>query len=311
MGATASVLIAEAPDSGFTSSLLQQVLDYSKGIDNEVLVSDWCEVAEAGIEDGWHGVLNCECVGEGLSLAEVQPFVDQAIGLSLASNSLQPSALADLVVPNSLHILCFGGNCVSVPDLCRVLPAANELWVLDLGFTENLCVGDGFRSDCRLAGLIRLVLDGCSLSSTLVTTTQTESDPASSSIFQGLSTLRQLSLKENLIQDTASLAGLLAVRATLASLALQDNPINDTKAGADEVQELAREHFPRLQLLDGKPVHRSKESNGETGAVRPVQLQRVDGGSTAVGGIGGSGLDQMEKEYLMALKGEQDNSVVA
>ena len=35
------------------------------------------------------------------------------------------------------------------------------------------------------------------------------------------------------------------------------------------------------------------------------------GGSTAVGGMGGSGLDQMEKEYLMALKGEQDNTAVA
>ena len=305
MGASASVLIAEAPDSGFKSDL-QQVLDYSKGIDNEVVVLDWGEVAEAGmIEEGWNGVLNCECVGEGLSLAAVQPFVAQAIGLSLASNSLQ--SLTDLLVPNSLHLLCFGGNCVSVPDLCRVLPATNELWVLDLGFTENLCVGDGFRSDCHLAGLIRLVLDGCSL----VTTMQTESDTVPTSIFQGLSALRELSLKENLIQDTASLAGLLAVRATLASLALQDNPINDTKAGADECAALAREYFPRLLLLDGKPVHGTKESDGETGATVPVQLRRVDGGSTAVGGMGGSGLDQMEKEYLMALKGEQDNTAVA
>jgi len=146
------------------------------------------------------------------------------------------------------------------------------------------------------------VLDDCSLSSTTTSDQQ-------QSLFLGLSRLRELSLRENNLESVESLGGLLSLHGSLLSLSLEDNPCVDTAAGLERVKELALAHLPLLATLDRKPLRAPGPSDSSPGVV----LTRVEGGSSSVGGLGEGkgGLDQMEKEYLAALKQERDTTVVS
>jgi len=313
MGAGASTFELQQP-----SELQQKVLDYSNGdaaTDRTTL--ELSEVVDGEVDQSWNGVLVCDCLGTELSLEMIQSTLSNcsASGLSLANNNIK-GPLNLLPFSESLHYLNFGGNGVSVADLCDSLLvlAADNLWCLDLSFTELLVLsGDCFARGDRCRSLLRLVLDGCSLSNTIITGTEEDDDDNSSSLFVGLPSLRELSLRENQFEDVASLKGLIVLRPTLYSLWLQECPVVDTKAGQDEVTAMALEHLPVLQYIDKKllPGRLGGSSSIASRETPTVALRREEGGSQAVGGLVGAGLDQMEKEYLMALKGERDNAMIS
>ena len=272
-----------------------RVLDHANGIDTDVIEQGW------GEEDGNEGaVFMWECLGEQMPSTLDAIEIGTAMGLSLANNSL--SIEKGLPWSNTLRILNFGGNCVSVPDLTqKLLPAQTNLLVLDLSHTEGIQLGHGFAGSTSCITLLRLVLDDCALSSTT-------SEQQGQSLFLGLSRLRELSLRENCLEDIESLGGLACLHCSLSSLALEDNPCVDTAAGLERVRGLALAHLPLLTTLDRRPL-RDQPSDSKV----EVVLARVDGGSSAVGGLGEGkgGLDQMEKEYLAALKQERDVTVVS
>jgi len=309
MGAGASIFELQQ-----VSELQQKVLDYSNGDDTDMTTLELSEIVDGEVDQSWSGVLVCDCLGGAeLSFEMIQSTLSNcsAVGLSLANNSIK-GPLSKFPWSESLRLLNFGGNSERVADLCVSLPvlAADNLWCLDLSFTELLVLsGDCFAHSGRCRSLIRLVLDGCSLSNTINTSAEGNNDN-SDSLFAGLPSLRELSLRENLFEDVDSLKGLIVLRPTLHSLWLQECPVVDTKAGQDKVLAMAVEHFPVLQYIDKKPVQPRLGSSIAT-IEAPVVLRREDGGSQAVGGLAGAGLDQMEKEYLMALKGERDNAMIS
>ena len=338
MGATASMLAGAA---GELTDEEQRVLDYcSGGVDSDIVTAELGEDDCGGAE--FRGVLVCDCLGSDLSLEAVKERLGavRAVGLSLANNSINSSQLLEaqlLPWSDSLRLLNFGGNGLTAEALCLALPATVDLWSLDLGYSEGLSLLSNPGPSPwggRCGSLLRLVLDGCGLDSTCVSAGGGSSSgsggggggagssgkgqrpPARPSLFLGLPRLQQLSLRENLLGSPAALGGLAVLGSSLRRLALEDNPVVGTRAGLDGVVRLAAQHLPLLRSLDGRPLggadagaddadagaSASATAGAGAGTVAGVRLERAAGGSQAVGLGSGPGLDQMETEFLAALR---------
>lgn len=274
--------------------------------------------------------LNAECA-ELQNLDPIVPFLmgnstkGQCVILNISNNSIPTEEFLDkqtFIRQSSLQALSIGGN--PIPELSiisNLLP--QSLVCLDLSYCDGISVNKG--SFHSLFQILRLILDGCGISST-----STSADGAS--IFSGLVSLEELSLKENNLESKTSLQGLkyfgfagfvplsediamtffgsidYSLRPScLKHLHIAENPLCETSALHKETVAQLLLDIPSLETLDEKPL-RSRESTG----VPQVQLTRADTGrSSAMVGISAAGLDNMEQEYLAALKGEKDSSVIS
>lgn len=99
---------------------------------------------------------------------------------------------------------------------------------------------------------------------------------------------------------------------TLRSLWIAENPACETSAAKAALKAMLATNVGSLQHMDGEWLPgRGKDHSGPID-VRTKLNRNIENFSGLVsGGTDGGGLDAMEKEYLSALKGENDTSVVA
>ena len=254
----------------------------------------------------------------------------QLKGLNIANNGVEDEVLATLCILKSPHLvsLSAGGNFIE-QNFAISISHCSHLVILDLSFTENLVISSALGTVCPR--LLRLVLDGCSVKSTVVESSSSSSSSSSyppeevtgtneSSIFYGLVQLEELSLKENLLEDVASLRGLSffgfegkyrdILAPTLKSLWLTDNPLMEVTAMRKGMEEYVMSTLPFVSELNGMGM--DSYNGGKVviaGDLSGVLQRDGDGGSRAVGGQ--EGFENMDKEYLAALKGERDVTVVS
>ena len=302
MGGAASFLELEDDEA------LLQCLLFSQGDNGEVEVvevtgfddDEGCGKGEELTTTGTLCVITVDCVNGGVtpaSLAVLSTRLSRAstVGLLLSSKNLTADAFNALPPLTLLTYLHAGGNnALPLQSITSSFGSAQNR-VLDLSYTESLpeALRSVPSSFAACPQLVRLVLDGCGLES-------------SAGLFTKLSALRELSLKENLFESVDSLRGLECLASSLESLCLADNPVMEVSTQAAEIRALLVQ-MPRFVLLDDKHVREAQPTQGHK-----VVLSRAHASpSSAIGGMDGSGLDQMEQEYLSALKGEKDTSVVS
>jgi hypothetical protein len=246
------------------------------------------------------------------------------IGINLGNNLIElsddPSVFSSLSSPNLLYIH-LGGNRISSLHFLSKNFNKSSLLVLDLSYTESLAIErDSF---ITLPQLTKLILDGCNISQTVI---RLENSSSYSSIFTGLINLHHLSLKDNDLDSLESFIGITYFSFSdlgfenellpnhsdifppcLRSISLKDNPYNCNDKLKLEVHNILASAIPTLQYIDGnifnKPdMHISIDLS--------KILKREVGASANIGGLQGKGLDNMEIEYLAALKNEKDFTVI-
>ena len=191
----------------------------------------------------------------------------------------------------------------------------NRLLSLDISYVDGLTIDPLCFLLCPL--LKRLILDGCGIESTVhkVPVENIDSNEDSEeewavqgSLFVGLCSLEELSLAENPLSTPSSLIGLRAVP-TLRSLNLTDCPLREQSDVSTEVNKKVIELVgPNLETLDGKRMQKP----GEFVQTLALQVGHIDNNDTAAGfTTGGGDLDAADKEFIQALRGEKDTTVVA
>jgi hypothetical protein len=124
------------------------------------------------------------------------------------------------------------------------------------------------------------------------------------------------------IKKSATEIGLFASPFRLKKIHLEENPVSESGAGRRAVAEYLGSNIPTLAYIDGAPVRASSVT-----AVAPSSSAAAGGGGIQLNKVlqrkersddddqldsyRNKGLDNQEKEFLAALKGEKDNSVVS
>jgi hypothetical protein len=284
-------------------------------------------------------MVSAECIGiETLSFinAGILPFIG---GMNLSNNQLSEQVLlavdttATLLNMPRLKYLHIGGNPIR-NALTVTLRCGFLLQVLDMSYTEQLKFDSRCFQFCPL--LIKLALDGCNIKTTTSMGKRgLQGADDGESIFYGLLALQELSMKENELESTESLSGLnyfslksLATlgatgtsnatpvpppSATLHHLYLADNPICDNTPELRKFRSSLQAGISSLSAIDTFVIPASTSSSSSSAPIHlPSILKRKEGGDPDMTGTGGGGgLDSMEQEFLSALKGERDNSVVS
>lgn len=216
----------------------------------------------------------------------------------------------------------------------------STLLILDLSYTGSLASyfesSVGVFVECPQ--LIKLVLDGCELSSTIVNGVETKRDTevgiVDTSLFLGLVCLKELSLRENVIESVESLRGLewfvdhcvepstvletstaAAVSAPLPTLCyvnLADNPVTDITACRQSAIHYITQTVPSVIAIDGKSVPpRSKSEELGMNKVCLAYLSSMSEMSRGVRRADELVTETMTKEFDLSLKGERDVSVIS
>ena len=166
------------------------------------------------------------------------------------------------------------------------------------------------------------------------------------SIFTGLVQLESLSLKENFLTTLEDMKGLEYFFRfnTLLTLYIEDNAISEEKRNLDALEEylcitttsnanndnnnnnnnnninhninnnINNNGLGSLQCIDNRLVNETKviAQNKIAQGISHIHLKRGEGEDGSSRDIRGAGdVDVMEQEYLAALKGEQDSTVVS
>lgn len=242
------------------------------------------------------------------------------ISLNMSSNSLTDESLhlsKDYLKNSNLSFINFSSNpiCHLQSILDKAMPSS--LLVLDLSYCEELQLTCGTFLSCPQ--IIKLTLDGCGITTTTATTTPRDnygngcygnqqnnsisvdinnsllSKITSTSIFYGLFSLKELSLKENQLQDINSLLGLLVLKppplsfsdpylsstnhstttpmaardamAYLSSsgitrLCIGENPLGESSIAYLKATKYLCDNISSLCFLDGKKVSSTKTPAG-------------------------------------------------
>ena len=167
------------------------------------------------------------------------------------------------------------------------------------------------------------------------------------SIFYGLVELTTLSIKDNQLHDINACLGLeyfgfhshnkqieeivsqvaktnmkdafdsitnnlqtLKILPKLQALSTAGNEINETKEGRENLVKLLIDAIPSLQMLDKKPLQPEENVQVNTINMLKTGLTRTSTDHHTLP-TSTKQLDAMEQEYLSALKGEQDCTVVS
>ena len=289
--------------------------------------------------------------------------------LDLSTNNITSQNLINstLIKSETLTQLSIGGNPFTyLNEITKYLPSC--LLVLDLSFTDNLILTPGVFLYCPQ--LLSLSLDNCNIKTTIfdnnskeeegvVEENQVEMNENNSilllekdriphtnleesyktSIFYGLISLINLSLKENNIENMEELLGLnyFIIQQTidqtinnsittrnsssstnsnndknndqnyqLTNLCIAENPICEYSTEMKKLVSYIDVHIPSVHSIDDKILKQSSDLNQSLNDHTSVEYRAVCEG---VGGILVS--DTMEREYIAALKGEQDRAVVS
>eukprot|EP01041_Mallomonas_annulata_P010952 gene10952-22874_t len=268
--------------------------------------------------------------------------------LNISGNLLTDSSIISesyLLSSHPLQYLQIGGNKFqSLRSLTQNLP--NSLLILDLSYTESLNIEPGSFLHC--SQLQKLILDGCKLDKTFHSffpnNQNQENDDNSAiisrsilrySIFSGLVALKELSIKENLFINKESLLGILffamtstttststltnknniqdILPSTLLKIYLEDNPVCESQLSLREVSIMLSSAISSLEFIDNQRIERNPSEASRTFDVLAMRgTQRVEK-EIGVGlyTTNEKGLDSMEVEFLAALRGEKDNTVVS
>jgi hypothetical protein len=299
------------------------------------------EECRSGQTESTKYVIIAECI-EISDLLVIDKFFckdSDLIGLNVSNNQISGESLSAAVHLGESSLVCLhiGGNTISSAHLLTsALPSS--LLYLDLSFTESLTLECGVFLPCPQ--LLYLALDGCGIASTVCGIDPTPSNPRSplaeacaSSIFYGLACLVHLSIKENGLEDCDSLAGLVyfslqsahslegfpgyqdcgVEQTKLTYLDIAENALCDVAAELSAARTYAATNIPSLQRIDGFSVNSSRASSTTVDMyammATKTQLQNEGRGSSVPGG--GVLADNLEKEFLAALKGERDTTVVS
>lgn len=243
--------------------------------------------------------------------------------LNATGNNIMALAPDTFAMHPCINYIQLGGNPFqNFSPLAAALPST--MVALDLSFTEGLVLEPGCFLLCPQ--LLRLSLDGCELP---CTTHDGEGDPTTRSMFYGLVQLTMLSLKENDFVSTSSLDGLQFfalsmgmdeikpfVPQTLEYLHLEDNPVSDSQLSLRDAKSALMATIQSLKYINNEPTTRHLVSSFDVVSTAVARKKRDSWDAPSAGDMlfsGGNkeGLDAMEKEYISALKGERDVSVVA
>jgi hypothetical protein len=298
-----------------------------------------------GNDDGARYMLSVDCLDAESSLMLIQRVaaLRRVTGISAASSKLIDGINSTLkgVDLQYIQTLNLSNNTtirsVKTLALSLTLPTLlpSKLLVLDLSYCTlhltSLCF-------YPLVSLQKLTMDGCGISDTLVAASSTRGDDVDDidddtsttvttssttvtttvgyfdSIFSGLINMRELSLKENELGSSSSLRGLgyyslLGVDSVLRSLWIDDNPLCESSKTFSSSVAMLINAITSLQTVNDKNYRTTATAT----AIDVVALLRkgdhaIDRGSIS---SSSSGIDNMEKEYLSALKGERETTVVA
>jgi len=221
-----------------------------------------------------------------------------------------------------------------------------SLKVLDLSYNE--CLTFQSLSFYPLFNLEKLVLDGCGIKSTLVSLNNNSNDDDDDdsnnndddinifgfnninyfdSIFSGLINLKELSLKENQLKNTPfSLNGLLFFSlddnsnsdsdtsnssSKLMILSIEDNPVCESSKVISRVTETLVKLIPSLSSINNKKYRPTEGTMDVVSILKKGQSSSSSSSSSRALSLSEKGFENMEKEYLSALKGERENTVVS
>ena len=298
-----------------------EILEYSDEEAVRLPQKDFCLIAESG---GLSDITGC------------MPFLlkssehGNCMVFNISNNAIPDDILQQhkgTIANSVVKAAMIGGNPITnCKRLCSIMPTT--LLSLDLSYTEGIQFTAGCFRQCFQ--LYRLVLDGCNITSTVCP----EKD---SSIFDGLVSLVDLSLKENCFADTASLRGILVLgykdiaplldekialdyfgdssyamcSASLRNLWIAENPLCETSAKYKAAVFELSSNIPSLQLIDDKAMTTKAAPQVKYEVLKSKLSRQVDAAGYASAGLSQSGLDNMEQEYLAALKGEKDTTAVS
>jgi len=309
------------------------LLDFSKGEDvgGDLKIIE-CTSEEdilstllaSGEEEDACLILSAECAGIN-SLAAIDEHLrggtdadepTSVKGINLSGNQCSEGDISScrLFALPSLSYLHIGGNKVQSLAPAMQSICSSSLLILDLSYTESLQLS--VFDFLYLPQLRRLVLDGCNLETTVGNYPDSEEEI---SLFWGLVELQELSLRENILSDISSLAGLAffnisavdadvsaryianIISPTLTHLWLSGNPFRDITAASNEVDGFIKLVIPSLQLVDDRPVQKISTTEG-LGIDLSRVLKRDSFGASPTSAVSGSiAFEIMEKEYLAAL----------
>jgi Leucine-rich repeat (LRR) protein len=270
-------------------------------------------------------IISAEC-SDLRDLDYVVQLVNQnCIVANLGNNSIGDKEIekhSGSIMASNIKYLQIGGNQLKkLVKITPVLPVG--LLVLDLSFTEGL----EFTFDCLKScfQLMRLVLDGCGLQTTVVVNSK---NGQQQSLFQYLYCLQELSLKDNALDNIAALGGLTELSrssvetltsavslsgfgtnstpaSSLRSLWLADNPICEISHVYSEVISMLLTQLPSITHVDDKPVRASKPTAFN------MLSAKYSRDNANTGDLDSRTLDAANAEFVAALKGEKDVSIVA
>jgi hypothetical protein len=253
------------------------------------------------------------------------PFNNQALAVNVSNNQLNNASFekSQLSQSSSILQLNLGGN-----SLSHLPKVPSNLLFLDLSYSEELSF-ESFGMFTVCPQLLRLVLDGCGLTTTVMTE-ETEG-VSCSSIFVGLVKLSDLSLKENMFETVENLKGLeyfskqsfcLSTEiikseetssatvslssVTLCSVNLIDNPVSESTAERKKLTEFLSLSIPSISVINGKPVMHSGDG---VAVINKASLAYKNRNAVV------SDMDMitetMAQEFEAAMKGEKDTTVVS
>ena len=115
--------------------------------------------------------------------------------------------------------------------------------------------------------------------------------------------------------SSASLSALVPPASTLQRLFLRDNPVHSSLSLRRILKPQLLQSLPAIEYLDDEALRPPPSSSNATHRDNSRQVLRRreadDHRADLAGPLGPGGLDAMEREYLAALKGEKDNTVIS
>lgn len=233
------------------------------------------------------------------SLCDTSEIPAELVSMNLSSNNLTDVQFIDnrITQVESLKYLSLASNNIIFATNITFNCTRNLLY-LDLSYMDELQLTAG--CFMFLNCLQKLVLDGINLSITHDTTN-------SLSYFIGLINLTELSLKENQISEKDALNGLMIFNHEyyrLKKIFLAENPLPLSKYKAALGSAIST-----LRFVDSQQVNTESVNNTPYNVLE--QNRSNQSNNVSIGEYqDNKGLDSMEAEYLAALKGERDNTVV-
>lgn len=270
--------------------------------------------------------------------------------LNLQSNQVTEDEIRKSHLYKLTHLIQLSLGANQLPLLGGALLSSfpSSLLILDLSYTENLKFASGAFLSCPQ--LLQLTIDGCGITSTTHDEAGFAFEDGSpllgcegtslglacqQSIFFGLVSLMNLSMKENAVETARGFEGLAYFAAqsihaelraispelarandgsalpscTLTNLSVAENSLFESSAEQRAFSAWVATTLPSVRTIDGKvqPAYASPTAAIVDRTSAAYRAQRSQQATLSGAGI----TDNMEREFTAALRGEKDVSVVS